>query len=251
MMDGYDDPHSLPQPIYQQLMRTYRMVLEPTKKSKDEKISYAVTSAIDESITTFISSATMTLPYDSSNTQVELSQDVSATETPSPPSSISKDVVSKMSGATCDSSKKPLAAKQLDFESPSVQTSDPGRNDAKRSIRLLQVMDEAHKTKYFVHPGSDKMYLELKKLYWWPNMKPEIATYVGKGLTCAKVKIENQKPSGLLMQPEIPEWKWERIAMDFITKLPKTATGQDTIWYSTSMTSGGERRELSVLAGDS
>nr|GFD35467.1 reverse transcriptase domain-containing protein [Tanacetum cinerariifolium] len=63
-----------------------------------------------------------------------------------------------------------------------------------------------------------------------PNMKAEIAIYVSKCLTCAKVKIEYQKPSGLLVQPEIPQWKWENITMDFVTKLPKTATGQDTIW---------------------
>ena len=67
------------------------------------------------------------------------------------------------------------------------------------------VMDEAHRSRYSVHPGSDKMYLDLKKLYWWPNMKAEIATYVGKCLTCSKVKAEHQKPSGLLQQPEIPE----------------------------------------------
>nr|GEX03779.1 putative reverse transcriptase domain, aspartic peptidase domain protein [Tanacetum cinerariifolium] len=58
----------------------------------------------------------------------------------------------------------------------------------------------------------------------------EITTYVSKCLTCAKVKVEYQKPSGLLVQPEIPQWKWENITMDFVTKLPKTATGQDTIW---------------------
>ncbi|KAI3507701.1 hypothetical protein L1887_22692 [Cichorium endivia] len=92
------------------------------------------------------------------------------------------------------------------------------------------VMEEAHKTKYSIHPGSDKMYLDLKKFYWWPNMKAEIATFVSKCLTCAKVKVEYQKPSGLLQQPEIPEWKWERITMDFITKLPKTTGGHDTIW---------------------
>ena len=85
------------------------------------------------------------------------------------------------------------------------------------------VMSKAHKTKYSVHPESDKMYLDLKQLYWWPNMKADIATYVGKCLTCAKVKVEYQKPSGLLQQPCIPEWKWEEIAIDFITKLPKTS----------------------------
>ncbi|GJV60643.1 putative reverse transcriptase domain-containing protein [Tanacetum coccineum] len=73
-------------------------------------------------------------------------------------------------------------------------------------LRAL-IMHESHKSKYSIHPGSDKMYQDLKKLYWWPNMKAEIATYVSKCLTCAKVKIEYQKPSGLLVQPEIPQWK--------------------------------------------
>ncbi|GJZ57686.1 putative reverse transcriptase domain-containing protein [Tanacetum coccineum] len=74
------------------------------------------------------------------------------------------------------------------------------------------------------------MYQDLKKLYWWPNMKADIATYVSKCLTCAKVKAECQKPSGLLVQPMIPVWKLENITMDFVTKMPKTSTGQDTIW---------------------
>ncbi|GJR65522.1 putative reverse transcriptase domain-containing protein [Tanacetum coccineum] len=74
------------------------------------------------------------------------------------------------------------------------------------------------------------MYQDLKQLYWWPNMKANIATYVSKCLTYAKVKAEHQKPSGLLVQPEIPEWKWDKITMDFVTKLPKTANGYDTIW---------------------
>ncbi|GJU54629.1 putative reverse transcriptase domain-containing protein [Tanacetum coccineum] len=71
--------------------------------------------------------------------------------------------------------------------------------------RLMDlVMHESHKSKYSIHPGSDKMYQDLKLLYWWPNMKADIATYVSKCLTCAKVKAEHQKPSGLLQQPEIP-----------------------------------------------
>ncbi|KAD5318376.1 hypothetical protein E3N88_18322 [Mikania micrantha] len=74
------------------------------------------------------------------------------------------------------------------------------------------------------------MYHDLKTTYWWPNMKAEITSYVNKCLTCSKVKVEYQKPSGLLQQPEIPMWKWEQISMDFITKLPKTASGCDTIW---------------------
>ena len=69
------------------------------------------------------------------------------------------------------------------------------------------VLEEAHKSRYSVHPGSNKMYLDLKVHYWWPNMKAEIATYVSKYLTCSRVKAEHQKPLGLLQQPEIPEWK--------------------------------------------
>ncbi|GKD46390.1 putative reverse transcriptase domain-containing protein, partial [Tanacetum coccineum] len=97
------------------------------------------------------------------------------------------------------------------------------------NLRTL-VMHESHKSKYSIHPGSDKMYQDLKQLYWWPNIKANIATYVSKCLTCAKVKAEHQKPSGLLVQLEILEWKWEKITMDFVTKLPKTANGYDTIW---------------------
>ncbi|GJT17476.1 putative reverse transcriptase domain-containing protein [Tanacetum coccineum] len=69
------------------------------------------------------------------------------------------------------------------------------------------IMLESHKSKYSIHPGSDKMYHDLRKLYWWPNMKADIATY-----------------------SEIPVWKWERITMDFITKLPRTPSGYDSIW---------------------
>ncbi|GKD14406.1 putative reverse transcriptase domain-containing protein [Tanacetum coccineum] len=96
-------------------------------------------------------------------------------------------------------------------------------------LRAL-IMHESHKSKYSIHPGSDKMYQDLKKLYWWPNMKAKIVTYVSKCMTCAKVKPEYQKPSGLLVQPVILVWKWENINMDFVTKLPKTMSGQDTIW---------------------
>ncbi|GJZ48953.1 putative reverse transcriptase domain-containing protein [Tanacetum coccineum] len=88
-------------------------------------------------------------------------------------------------------------------------------------LRTL-IMHESHKSKYYVHPGSDKMYQDMKQLYWWPNMKADIATYVSKCLTYLKVKAEHQKPFGLLVQPEIPQWKWDNITMDFVTKLPRT-----------------------------
>ncbi|GKE37166.1 putative reverse transcriptase domain-containing protein [Tanacetum coccineum] len=96
-------------------------------------------------------------------------------------------------------------------------------------LRIV-IMHESHKSKYSIHPGSNKMYEDMKKLYWWPNMKADIATYVSKCLTCAKVKAEHQRPSGLLVQPKIPEWKWDNITMDFVTKLPKSSQGYDTIW---------------------
>ncbi|GKA06742.1 putative reverse transcriptase domain-containing protein [Tanacetum coccineum] len=83
------------------------------------------------------------------------------------------------------------------------------------------IMHESHKSKYSIHPGSNKMYQDMKKLYWWPNMKADIATYVSKCLTCAKVKAKHQRPSGLLVQPDIPQWKWDNISMDFVMKLPK------------------------------
>ncbi|GJS11930.1 putative reverse transcriptase domain-containing protein [Tanacetum coccineum] len=92
------------------------------------------------------------------------------------------------------------------------------------------IMHESHKSKYSIHPGSDKMYQDMKKVYWWPNMKANISTYVSKCLTCAKVKAEHKRPSGLLVQPEIPQWKWDNITMDFVTKLPKSSQGCDTIW---------------------
>nr|GEV84863.1 reverse transcriptase domain-containing protein [Tanacetum cinerariifolium] len=85
------------------------------------------------------------------------------------------------------------------------------------------IMHESNKSNYSIYPGFDKMYQDMKKLNWWPNMKANIATYVSKCLTCARVKAEHQRPSGLLVQPAIPEWKWDNITMDFITKLPKSS----------------------------
>nr|GFB42567.1 putative reverse transcriptase domain-containing protein [Tanacetum cinerariifolium] len=96
-------------------------------------------------------------------------------------------------------------------------------------LRTL-IMHESHKSKYSVYLGFDKMYQDLKQLYCWPNMKADIATYVSKCLTCLRVKAEHQNPSGLLVQPEIPQGKWDNIAMDFVMKLPRTSSGYDTIW---------------------
>ncbi|GJX01303.1 putative reverse transcriptase domain-containing protein [Tanacetum coccineum] len=91
------------------------------------------------------------------------------------------------------------------------------------------IMHESHKSKYSIHPGSDKMYQDMKKLYWWPNMKANITTYVSKCLTVSKVNVYI-KGIGLCVQPDIPQWKWDNITMDFVTKLPKLSQGYDTIW---------------------
>nr|XP_043623626.1 uncharacterized protein LOC122595345 [Erigeron canadensis] len=91
-------------------------------------------------------------------------------------------------------------------------------------------MREAQSSRYSIHPGADKMYKDLKLDYWWPGMEREIYEYVSRCLTCSRVKIEHQKPSGLLKQLEVPVWKWEDITMDFIMKLPRTKNNHNSIW---------------------
>nr|GEU40583.1 reverse transcriptase domain-containing protein [Tanacetum cinerariifolium] len=100
--------------------------------------------------------------------------------------------------------------------------------------KLLKGLDKQFERKedgeYVVNPREDKIYYDLQDIYWWPEIKKDIALYVSKCLTCSKVEAEHQKPSELLQQPEIPEWKWENITMDFIMKLPRTSNRHDTIW---------------------
>ena len=93
-----------------------------------------------------------------------------------------------------------------------------------------QVMGEAHSARYSIHPGSTKMYHDLRCLYWWDSMKKDIAEFVAQCPNCQQVKIEHQKPGGLLQEIEIPTWKWEMINMDFITGLPRTQRKYDSIW---------------------
>jgi len=92
------------------------------------------------------------------------------------------------------------------------------------------ILAEAHQSLYTVHPGSTKMYRDLKEHYWWNGMKREVAQFVERCLTCQRIKAEHQKPAGMLRPLTIPEWKWEHIAMDFVTSLPKTVTGLDAVW---------------------
>jgi len=92
------------------------------------------------------------------------------------------------------------------------------------------LLEDAHKSKYSIHPGSTNMYRDLRLNYWWPIMKFDVARYVEECVTCLQVKAEHQRPYGSLQPLEIPEWKLEHITMDFVTKLPKTLKGHDTIW---------------------
>ena len=93
-----------------------------------------------------------------------------------------------------------------------------------------QILSEAHSTPYSVHPGATKMYKDLKEQFWWSGMKKEVAEFVAKCLVCQKIKAEHQRPGGELQPIEIPEWKWDQIAMDFVVGLPRTTKGHDAIW---------------------
>ena len=93
-----------------------------------------------------------------------------------------------------------------------------------------EILDEAHSAPYAMHPGSSKMYQMLKGHFWWPKMKKEVAEFVSKCMTCQQIKSEHQAPVGKLHPLSIPEWKWEKITMDFVTGLPQTQRKNDAIW---------------------
>ena len=93
-----------------------------------------------------------------------------------------------------------------------------------------EILDESHTTPYSLHPGTTKMYQDVKSLYWWPGLKKDVVEYVAQCLTCQQIKTEHQKPAGLLQPLHIPEWKWEDIAMDFVVGLPSVAGQYDSIW---------------------
>ena len=93
-----------------------------------------------------------------------------------------------------------------------------------------KILDEAHLSKYSIHPGSNKMYQALKEKFWWTRMKREVARYVGECDTCQRIKADHLKKAGLLQPLSIPSWKWEDISMDFIVGLPPTFRKHDSIW---------------------
>jgi hypothetical protein len=91
------------------------------------------------------------------------------------------------------------------------------------------ILKEAHDSDYSIHPGSTNMYQDLKRKYWWYGLKRDVAAHVAMCYGCQRVKTKHQRPAGLLYPLKIPEWKWEEIGMDFITGLPRTPRGYDSI----------------------
>jgi hypothetical protein len=93
-----------------------------------------------------------------------------------------------------------------------------------------KILREVHESAYCIHPGGNMMYHDLKATYCWYGMKRDVAEYVALCDTCQRVKAKHQRPTGLLQPLQVPEWKWEEIAMDFIMGLPRTQSGYDSIW---------------------
>ena len=92
------------------------------------------------------------------------------------------------------------------------------------------ILEEAHSGSFAIHPGSTKMYQDLKISFWWSGMKRDVSKFVTKCLVCQRVKAEHQVPLGLLQPIRIPEWKWDRITMDFVVGLPLTGRKHDSVW---------------------
>ncbi|KAK5842666.1 hypothetical protein PVK06_005048 [Gossypium arboreum] len=100
----------------------------------------------------------------------------------------------------------------------------------KNSELISMILNEAHCSRMSIHPGSTKMYNDLKRQFWWPGMKRDISEFVSRCLICQQVKAEHQVPSGLLQPIMIPEWKWDRVTMDFVSGLPLSVSKKDAIW---------------------
>jgi hypothetical protein len=96
-----------------------------------------------------------------------------------------------------------------------------------------KIFDEAHTSKYSIHPGSIKMYHDLKAQFWWTRMKHETVRSVVECDTCRRVEADHMRPTGLLQPLSIPTWKWEDISMDFIVGLSLTGSKFNSIWVIT------------------
>jgi hypothetical protein len=100
----------------------------------------------------------------------------------------------------------------------------------KKEALKKKILDEAHMSRYSIHPGSTKMYHDLRQQFWWTRMKRETTRYVLECDTCRKVKADYMKLGGLLQPLSVPNWKWDDISMDFIVSLPLNACKFNLIW---------------------
>ena len=93
-----------------------------------------------------------------------------------------------------------------------------------------EILKEFHCSRFVVHPGGMKIYLDLRRQYYWSRMKRHVGDFVQRCLMCQQVKTEHQRPAGLLLPLEVAEWKWEHITMDFVTHFPRTLRRHDAVW---------------------
>ena len=101
----------------------------------------------------------------------------------------------------------------------------PNDSELKKSI-----LEKAHSGSFVIHPSSTKMYQDLKTSYRWSGMKKDVSDFVTKCMVCQRVKVKHQVPSGLLQPIRIPEWKLDRITMEFVVGLPLTRRKHDSVW---------------------
>ena len=127
--------------------------------------------------------------------------------------------------------------KQIEIESIGYHIALSGMNMYRNRVcvpedKLLrkEILQQAHNSRFSIHPGNTKIYRDLKRYYHWPGMKKDVATFVLQCQTCQMVKAEHQVPSGLLQNLLLPEWKWDMVTMDFVSGLPITFGGRNAIW---------------------
>jgi len=92
------------------------------------------------------------------------------------------------------------------------------------------ILEEGHTSRLSLHPGMTKKYQDLNETFWWQGMKKDVRHVVSACLTCQKAKVEHQRPDRILQPLDIPMWKWDSIAMEFLIHLPQTFRGHDMIW---------------------
>ncbi|PKU71206.1 hypothetical protein MA16_Dca007202 [Dendrobium catenatum] len=136
-----------------------------------------------------------------------------------------------------DSDYLTLIAQIESGKKPDIRISDSGVIFCKNRLWIpvfgdlrKEIMYESHHSGYTVHPGSGKMYGDMKGLFWWPGMKKDVADFVARCEACQLVKAEHQRPGGFLQSLPIPEWKWEEVTIDFSMGFPRSRQGHDAIW---------------------